>query len=180
MKTYRHAIALFGIFAVSLLGLWAQQQSKLPPPPEEKLGPPGPEQPIPFSHKVHVGLGIKCTDCHTLKDEEGFAAGFPRESTCMGCHASVKKDSPAIQKLAEYAKARKPVPWVRVYKVPEYVWFSHESHHKEAGIACETCHGKVGERDVLFREVSIRMDACMACHARNDASNDCGFCHNPN
>ena len=75
---------------------------------------PTAQQPIPFSHKrtprpeSSVGLSYAA--------KPGFAAGIPREQICMGCHTTMKKDSPAIQKLAAYAKRKKPVPWVRLYR----------------------------------------------------------------
>ncbi|MBK9167555.1 MAG: cytochrome c3 family protein [Bryobacterales bacterium] len=134
------------------------------------------EQPVPFSHRVHSEVGIKCRNCHSLKD--GFAAGLPPETTCMACHATVKKDSPAIRKLAEFARSKEPVPWKRVYEVPEYVWFSHQSHHVDAKIACEHCHGPVATRDVIVKEKPTSMQACMDCHAAYKAPNGCDFCHN--
>jgi Fe-S cluster assembly scaffold protein SufB len=102
--------------------------------------------------------------------------GFPASSFCMSCHASVKKDSPHIARLAAAAKENKPLPWVRVYKIPSYVFFSHRIH-VETGATCQTCHGPVAERDVITKEVDISMGACMDCHRKNKASNDCKFCH---
>jgi len=134
------------------------------------------DQPIPFSHKQHTKAGIKCQDCHTLK-KPGFAAGIPSEQTCMGCHSTIKKDSEAIQKLAGYAKAKKSVPWVRLYRLPDYVWFSHAVHHQEANLACEVCHGPVAEREVMSKEKPITMVACMECHKQSKAPNGCTVCH---
>ena len=48
-------------------------------------------------------LKLKCNMCHPNKDP-GEIMGIPQASTCMQCHSSVKTDSPAIQKLAEYAQ----------------------------------------------------------------------------
>src|SRR3954468_7668491 len=73
-----------------------------------------PEQPVPFSHKTHTAAGVKCLDCHTIRTP-GDAAGFPAESTCMGCHVSVRPDSAAIQKVAAAAAQKKPLAWVRIY-----------------------------------------------------------------
>jgi hypothetical protein len=73
-------------------------------------------------------------------------------SVCMQCHSAIKADSPAIQKLAQYAAENKPVPWVRIYEIPAYVDFSHRAHIA-AKNTCEDCHGKVAERDALYREV---------------------------
>lgn len=137
-----------------------------------------PAQPIPFSHKTHAGVGAKCAQCHAIRDP-GFAAGMPSEALCMSCHAAVKAESAAIQELAAAAAARKPVEWVRVYRVPDYVWFSHRAHATRGAIPCETCHGAVAERDVLAREKPTSMPSCMDCHARSKVSNDCAFCHDP-
>ena len=155
--------------------LWAQKPT--PGAVEEKLPKAAPVQPIPFNHKVHVATGAKCLDCHPIRGD-GFQAGLPRESTCMGCHTSIKKDSPHVQQLAEFAKQRKPVPWARIYTVPDYVWFSHASHATDAKISCETCHGPVAEREVLAKEKPTNMYSCMTCHAKHGAPNGCDFCHN--
>ena len=135
-------------------------------------------QPIPFSHKVHVGLGVKCADCHTLP-APGDLATYPKEDQCMACHAAIQSDSPSIRKLAEFHRERKPVPWVRIYKVAEYVVFSHQSHYRQAKISCETCHGPVAARDVITLEKPPTMKACMDCHDERGASNECNFCHQP-
>jgi hypothetical protein len=165
MKT---AAVLAGLTAV----LWAQSTQVKPFQPKAP-----PEQPIPFSHKTHAGTaGVKCMDCHTIRPP-GDAAGIPRENVCMGCHASIKKESAAIHKLAEYSGQKKPVPWVRVYRLPRTIYFSHEIHAKKARIDCAECHGLVAEREALAQEKSIAMADCMACHDRYKASNDCNLCH---
>jgi hypothetical protein len=134
-----------------------------------------PLQPIPYSHKQHIALGLKCANCHEMPDP-GEMMGIPAAAKCMTCHQSVKKDSPPIQKLAAFAARNEPVPWVRVYQIPAYVFFSHKNH-LDTGATCETCHGKVSERDRLFRETDISMGGCMNCHRSSRASLDCAFCH---
>lgn len=121
-------------------------------------------------------MGLECKGCHTMPGK-GEAATFPSESVCMQCHASVKKDSDPIKKLAAYAEKKQPVPWVRIYKLPEYVWFSHKVHG--AAAKCDRCHGDVGAREVVVKEKGIDMNSCMACHDEHKASNECNFCHNP-
>jgi hypothetical protein len=133
-------------------------------------------QPIPFNHKQHVSLGIKCLDCHPIR-KPGFSAGIPGEAICMGCHATIKASSPAIQKLAEFHKTKKPVPWVTVYRVPDYVWFSHEVHYREARVDCVNCHGPVAEREVIVKEKPTSMNSCMNCHEKHGAPNECDVCH---
>lgn len=136
------------------------------------------EQPLPYSHRTHLSLGLQCRDCHAIA-EPGFLAGYPAETTCMSCHVAVKAESPHIQRLAAFAADSTPVPWRRVYQVPDFVWFSHAAHVEDAAVACETCHGPVATRDALFQEKPTTMASCMECHAINNAPNDCDLCHDP-
>ena len=152
-----------GFLLLAALSHGQQQQQPLPP------------QPVPYSHKTHLAMGLKCDSCHRNADPGEFM-GFPAESFCMSCHQAIKADSPHIEKLAAAAQAKKPIPWVRVYQLPKYVYFSHRVH-TAAGTSCETCHGSVRERDVMTKEVVHNMKSCMACHAATKARNDCTTCH---
>ncbi|MGH9660594.1 MAG: cytochrome c3 family protein, partial [Bryobacteraceae bacterium] len=136
------------------------------PPPSTR---PAPVQPIPYSHKQHIAAGLQCRNCHEIP-EPGDFAGIPATSKCMTCHTVVKKDSPAIEKLAAYHRDGRPVPWARVYRIPDYVFFSHKEHLARSGATCETCHGPVAERDVMRREKDISMQGCMECHRTKSAS----------
>jgi hypothetical protein len=132
-------------------------------------------QPLPFRHKQHMSAGMACLDCHAgAKTEE--VAGLPETRRCMFCHVSIKTDSPAIRRLAALHKAGEPVPWVRIYHLPDFVFFSHASHAK-AKIECVSCHGPVAERDVLAQEVPANMKTCVACHKEKQASTSCVLCH---
>lgn len=137
--------------------------------------PAPPEQPIPFSHKQHVTLGLKCSDCHHNPAAEEKMT-FPANSKCMACHTTVAKEKPSIQKLAGLANVGQPIPWVQIYKIPGWVRFSHRTH-LEAGAKCDECHGPVAQRDALWREVTLNMDTCMNCHRKNNAALDCNACH---
>src|SRR3954471_777806 len=54
-------------------------------------------QPIPFSHRHHVGeLGIDCRYCHTSVKESSFA-GLPPTATCMSCHSQIWLNSPMLE-----------------------------------------------------------------------------------
>jgi cytochrome c7-like protein len=135
----------------------------------------GQPQPVPYSHKAHLALGLKCQSCHWNADP-GESMGFPPERVCMSCHQSVKTDSPQVAKVAAAARENKPIAWVRVYRLPSYVYFSHRVHIA-AGATCERCHGPVRERDVITREVSHGMRSCMECHTATKARVDCAACH---
>ena len=136
-----------------------------------------PPQPLPFSHRAHTELGLKCSECHKGA-AQGPAAGIPPESLCMNCHRTVKAQSPAIVTLAGFLKRSEPVPWARLYRLPDFVSFSHNRHSGKAQIACSTCHAEVAQQDALVKEKSIGMQSCMACHDKRKANNNCDACHN--
>src|SRR5512146_711514 len=67
-------------------------------------------QPVPFSHKLHCEKNIPCVLCHQTSTS-GETAGLPRAAVCMTCHQTVAAGSPAIRKVAAYAKQHKPIAW---------------------------------------------------------------------
>jgi hypothetical protein len=137
--------------------------------------PKAPEQPIPFNHKRHVALSLRCEMCHP-NATKAERAGLPAAAQCMVCHTGIKTDSPSIQELAAFHKQEKPIPWVRVYRLPDFVFFSH-STHVNAKVECAECHGPVAQRDTLAAEIVHNMKTCMACHSDRKASNKCHVCH---
>ena len=135
-----------------------------------------PVQPIPYSHKTHLALGLECKTCHTNPDP-GKLMTFPVTSTCMSCHNAVAKSKPAIQKLAAFAKSQQEVPWVRVYAVLPGVNWTHRKH-LDAGMKCETCHGQVAQMDAMSEAMSVTtMAVCISCHKANNAPTVCQTCH---
>jgi Zn ribbon nucleic-acid-binding protein len=134
-----------------------------------------PVQPIPFSHKTHAALSLKCSDCHAMPDP-GEVITIPAASKCMACHRTIKADSPAIKELQAFAEQKRSIPWARVYEIPSWVYFSHKTH-LDSGAKCEGCHGQVAERDRLWREADLSMRGCMDCHRSHKATLDCAGCH---
>lgn len=137
------------------------------------------EQPIAFSHQLHVEeMGAECTDCHQHV-LDGVRATIPNIEVCADCHEEAQGESPEEARLVEHIQTGEPIPWLKVYTVPDHVYFSHRRHAAIAGIACETCHGEVGQRvePVTRPAVEMTMDHCMDCHQESGASNDCIWCH---
>jgi hypothetical protein len=120
-------------------------------------------QPIPFSHKHHVGDdGIDCRYCHTSVEKSGFA-GMPSTSICLSCHSQLFVDSPALAPLHESARSGRPIQWVRVHDLPDFVYFEHDIHISK-GVACVECHGRVDQMPLTWRTASLEMQWCLGCH----------------
>lgn len=122
-----------------------------------------PTQPVPFDHSLHAGqLGINCVYCHT-NVEKSEHSNVPATHTCMACHSIIKKDSPLLAPVRASYETGDPVPWVRIHKAPDYVYFNH-SVHVNRGISCVECHGKVNEMQVVFQAHPQSMSWCLDCH----------------
>jgi hypothetical protein len=133
-------------------------------------------QPIPFSHKQHVGLELPCNFCHENKDPDADMT-LPSVARCMGCHAKVATEKPAIKKVAGYAQRNEAIPWVRVYSVPGFVYWSHRTH-LDAKMKCEMCHGDVSEMEVVRKVTGVTtMGGCVQCHRQHEANTGCQTCH---
>jgi Cytochrome c552/Cytochrome c7 and related cytochrome c len=122
-----------------------------------------PVQPVPFDHSLHAGqLGIDCRYCHT-NVEKSEHSNVPATATCMACHSLVKKDSPLLAPVRASFETGDPVPWVRIHKAPDYVYFNH-SVHVNRGVSCVECHGKINEMTVVFQDQPQSMSWCLDCH----------------
>jgi hypothetical protein len=122
-----------------------------------------PEQPVPYSHKLHAGeLGIDCRYCHA-NIERSQEAMIPPTQACMGCHAIVKKDSPKLAALRDSWSSGNPIAWVRVHRVADYVYFDH-SVHLAAGVGCVSCHGRIDQMEVVRQDKPLNMGWCLECH----------------
>ncbi len=168
--------ALVGYFIIS--AWWAQ------PPAVLGFGD-GPEQPIAFPHTEHVSkAGIDCQFCHrTVSTDE--AAGIPAVAQCQFCHDLTRIDGTAsddptaateIAKLFDETGQPLPVNWTRVHRMPDHVQFIH-APHIQRGISCSTCHGDVGQMEVVKQVRNLKMRDCIDCHRDNNAPTDCTTCH---
>ena len=121
------------------------------------------EQPVPFSHKHHVGDdGIDCRYCHSSVETSSFA-GIPPLSTCMTCHSQLFKDQPALAPLVRAFASGVPLHWQRLHKLPDFAYFDH-SIHIAKGVGCVSCHGPVDQMPLTWRVAPLTMRWCLACH----------------
>lgn len=162
----------------------------------------GPEQPILFSHLIHAGkFRMDCQYCHA-EARRSVVAGVPSVARCVGCHKIIAAEgNPEVQKLQSYWQRQEPIPWARIFKLPEYVFFPHKNHVR-ANIECQTCHGKVETMERVHAETGrnltndllnligvpvappkLTMGWCIECHQmmnvtkKTNAPLDCTACH---
>ena len=179
-------IAALSFFSIVAFGIFYTQQS--------------PEQPIQFTHQIHVNLGVQCLYCHpgALR---GPSPGLPTQSKCWGCHQQIEKTftSEKLAILVDHVRNNKPLVWVPVAQVPDFVHFTHRPHIA-AGLNCETCHGDMSEIEIAQNPQVLNMGWCLECHSSRTENNltnnptrdpavtalldekrtkltDCGTCH---
>ena len=127
-----------------------------------------PFQPIKFSHAVHAGQnGTDCIYCHSSAPYSKIA-GIPPENVCMNCHLMVRNGTRSgateIAKIISAFEAKKPIEWIRVYNLPDHVFFSHAQHISVGEVKCQECHGKVEEMNVIKQVGDLSMGWCINCH----------------
>ena len=89
---------------------------------------PAGRQPIKFSHKIHAGDNlIPCQYCH-IYARRSQVSGVPPVAICMGCHKFVATGLSEVKKLASFWQEQKPIPWVKIHDVPDFVRYRHDSH----------------------------------------------------
>ncbi|MFP4347643.1 MAG: cytochrome c3 family protein [Desulfococcaceae bacterium] len=142
-------------------------------PPAAQIGP---EQPIPFSHRLHAGTKmIECRFCHPYVARSKYP-GIPPVEKCLYCHEYIIANHPQILKEHNYYDTETPTPWKKVFYVPEHVLFNHERHIKR-NFECGKCHGEVETMDRLNKHY-FQMGFCYRCHQENNANLDCWLaCH---
>ncbi len=155
------AIALAAIGSVGLYAYWSY-------PTVIETGY-SPIQPVPYSHKLHAGdLGLDCYYCHSTVYKAAYAA-LPATETCMNCHNKVKTQSPRLTVVRESYATGESIPWVKVHKLPDYVYFNHQAH-VSAGVSCVSCHGRIDQMIEVKQVKPLNMGWCLECH-RNPAPN---------
>lgn len=151
-----------------------------------------PDQPIPFSHKVHVGqYKMDCRYCHTSVEENRHAS-VPSLNICMNCHLNIKVESPWIQQLRQAVQENKPIQWQKVHLLADFVKFNHAPHikaltqdrsnpdSKAYKQSCYTCHGPVEDMSVVFQHETLSMGWCIDCHRKEENKPwllQCVTCH---
>lgn len=179
MKYNGKLLGVLSLLAVTgLLGFAVFGGGEEAAPAEIPFNTYAPEQPIPYSHKLHAGdLQIDCKFCHTYA-RRSRAAGIPALEQCMACHSLVAADKDPIKMMTKMYERKDPIEWVKVHDLPDFVFFSHKRH--VANFECQECHGPVETMETVWREAPLTMGWCVTCHQDNldkGANVDCLTCH---
>jgi cytochrome c2 len=142
-----------------------------------------PEQPIAFSHKIHAGdNAINCQYCHSGA-ERSKTAGIPSVNVCMNCHKGISKGklpggTEEIAKVytaagwdpekGEYNKPQRPIKWIKVHNLQDFVFFSHQQHVKVGKQDCAACHGEVAKMTTVEQVQPLTMGWCIDCHRKTE------------
>ncbi len=120
-------------------------------------------QPVQFDHRHHVKDDlIDCRYCHTSVDKAA-SAGIPPTQLCLNCHSQVWNKSPLLDLVRASWFANKPIEWVRVHKLPDFVYFNHAIHVNK-GVGCVECHGRVDQMPAIEQFAPLNMGWCLDCH----------------
>lgn len=127
-----------------------------------------PAQPIKFSHQIHATENqMDCQYCHHTA-EESKSAGIPSASLCLNCHTLVREGTNSgrheINKIISAVDSLHPIEWVRIHRLPDFVFFSHAQHVGAGKLDCAECHGAVEEMHVVKQENDLSMGWCLDCH----------------
>ena len=145
-----------------------------------------PKQPVSYDHSFHAGeLGLDCRYCHHGVEKSSHA-NIPSANVCMSCHKNIKADSPLLEPIRDSYYGEDingdgilsesedidgdgkispgpSVPWVRIHKTPDYVYFNH-AIHVNRGVSCVECHGRIDQMEVVHHDKSLSMAFCLECH----------------
>ena len=164
-----------------------------------------PSQPIHFKHNIHVKQNeIDCKYCHSGA-VEGKHALIPSANVCMNCHNVVQEghcdgSEDEIQKiydatgwdpekskyvhadgsLQDVPREDKPIKWVKVHNLQDFVYFNHSQHVVVGGIECQTCHGDVDNMTTAEQHAPLTMGWCIDCHRTTKVSEKLAFSDKPN
>jgi hypothetical protein len=150
------------LFVIVLVGTVAAGVTYYMTPKYTRVGY-APVQPVPFSHQLHAGqLGLDCRYCHSNVEKSGHA-NVPSSQTCMNCHNQIKTQSPLLAPVRQSYESGQPVPWVKIHRTPDFVYFNHAAHVNR-GVSCVECHGRIDQMEIVRHEKSLSMEFCIDCH----------------
>jgi predicted CXXCH cytochrome family protein len=147
----------------------------------------------------HAGIpsASTCMTCHKFIKNTKGAIVAEQELAKKEGRKPEQKVSPEIQKIYDALalnekmerdpnKKPKPIEWVKVHNIPDFVYFDHRPHIN-AEVDCQKCHGAIESMERVRQVSSLSMGFCVKCHRdvkknglngrKLSPSTDCSTCH---
>jgi len=140
--------------------------------------PPVP-QPIAFNHSKHTGdLQLGCDFCHQYFRTSEHS-GLPDAQTCALCHSVPQGESEEAAKLTELLTTGEPLQFNKLFRLPDYVFYTHRRHVTVAELDCTECHDGIADTESPPERplIKVTMAFCVDCHEEREVTTDCNACH---
>ena len=108
-------------------------------------------------YKKWIGQEYMAKNTLTALDENGRNLV---ESQWEGIVKALKDDS--------NGKIQGPIEWTLIHNLPDHAYFNHSQHVAVGQVACQKCHGKIEEMDVVFQYATLGMGWCISCHRETE------------
>ncbi len=157
-------------------------------------------QAAPFSHKLHLKLGLDCVKCHAgvTASTKASDSNLPVPAVCATCHQAPNemtvKATPRATRVGFFSHAlhlklgnAAPVIAAAItgkgYHASSPVSLPLErirAYLNAAGSnACAACHRGVDDNEVTDHTMFPQMADCLTCHPKIEAPFSCEKCHAP-
>jgi hypothetical protein len=143
----------------------------------------------PFSHKVHLGLDLQGTTCHTGAAASTKATDnlLPAKTVCLQCHRDAQIPAPPETRVAFFSHAQHlkmgnlaPTIAAAIDKKTYLQQPGDIRRHLNTQNACEACHRGLEESDQVTPAAMPQMADCLVCHTEIDNPFSCEKCHAKN
>lgn len=140
----------------------------------------------PFSHKLHLGMDLKCATCHTAAAASQKAADnlMPSKASCRPCHEDAQIPAPPETRVAAFSHAQHlkmgnvaPVIAAAIDKKTYLQPPGDIRRHLNTQDACQACHRGLPESDQVTAAAMPQMADCIVCHSEIDNPFSCEKCH---
>ena len=143
----------------------------------------------PFSHRVHLGMGLQCAECHQAAAASTKAQDdlLPARQVCRECHeeAGLAAPGPRVPTLvtrfshALHLKMGDVAPFIAAaMDHGNYLQPPLDIRRRlNTGNPCEACHRGLEESDRVTRAALPQMADCLVCHTVIEPPFSCEDCH---
>ena len=99
-------------------------------------------QPVQFDHRHHVQDDLTGPPLLPHDRRKGGERRDPAHRVPPQLPRAGLNKSPLLDLVRASWSSNRPIEWVRVHRVPDFVYFDH-SIHVNKGVGCVECHGRV-------------------------------------